>query len=119
MQDERTGFKYVGMDYGTAKSCADAMRSVLTFQKPTWLFGEYLSSVGGAKVMLYGWHKGIATPTLESEVRLEHNAGSMYDVVVNAHCTTEDYSNAGLATTTTSRPLADNLRSIPGYYSVV
>lgn len=119
MQDERTSFKYVGMDYDTAKSCANTMRNVLAFQKSPWLFGEYLSSVNNVPVMLYGWHKGIATPTLESEVRLEHNAGCMYDVVVNAHCTTEDYSNTGLATTITSRPLADNLRSIPGYYSIV
>ena len=34
--EERAGFKYVGMDYATAKSCANAMKSGLTFLKYVW-----------------------------------------------------------------------------------
>lgn len=111
VMEERASFKYIGMKYDTAKSCANAMRSALTFQTYQWEYGAYLSG----NYLLYGWHKGIATPTLESEVRLEHNAGSMYDVVVNAKCTTTNYDKAGRALQTGSTPLATAVASLPGW----
>lgn len=67
--------------------------------------------------LLYGWHKSIPTPTLESEVRLEHNAGCMYDVVVNAKCTMINYDKAGDALQTGSRPLAGAVYHLPGWTS--
>ena len=111
--EERAGFKYIGMNYTTAKNCANAMRSLLTFQTYEWEYGAYLSS----DHLLYGWHKGNMTPTLESEIRLEHNAGCMYDVVVNAKCTTINYDKAGRAVQTGSTPLATAVASLPGWSS--
>lgn len=111
VMEERASFRYIGMDYSTAKNCANTMRSSMTFLTYPWEFGEYLSGTH----LLYGWHKGTPTPTLESEVRLEHRAGSMYDVVVNAKCTTVNYDKAGRALATGSRPLADEVAHVPGW----
>lgn len=113
VMEERAGFKYIGMNYSAAKNCANDMRSLLTFQTHTWEYGAYLSNDS----LLYGWHKGSMTPTLESEIRLEHNAGSMYDVVVNAKCTSINYDKAGNALNTGSRQLAGAVSNVDGWNS--
>lgn len=112
--EETASFKYIGMDYSAAQDCADDMRSLLTFTSYPWVYSEYLSG----DYLLYGWHKGVGTPTLESEIRLEkHGTGSMYDVVVNAKCTTINYGISGNALILSEAPLADAVDDVPGWNS--
>lgn len=112
--EETASFKYIGMDYSTAKDCADAMRSLFTFTSYPWVYSEYLSG----DYLLYGWHKGTGTPTLESEISLEkHDNGCMYDVVVNAKCTTINYDKGANALDLNDRPLANAIDDVPGWDS--
>ena len=109
--EESLRFKYIGMDYQTACDCADSLRTKLTYTKYPWLFGAYLSGQN----MLYGWHKGVGTPTLDSSVVVQkHGSGCMYDVVVDARAETENYTESG-DPVDGSAPLADKLNSIAGY----
>ncbi len=112
--EESIRFKYIGMDYDTAQNCANAMRSLLTYQKTPWVYGVYLS----AGNMLYGWHQGTGTPALDSEIALQkHGTGCMYDVVVEGYTNYEKYTANNYTSMTTNRPLGSVLNSIPGYTS--
>ena len=114
VMEESISFKYIGMDYTTAQNCASAMASLMTYQKTPWLYGEYIS--GGS--WLYGWHKGIGTPTLDSEIVVQkHGKGCMYDVVVNGRANIESYTEHGYESLINSRSLANVLNNIPGYTS--
>ena len=109
--EESLRFKYVGMDYETAQDCADALRDSLTYTKYPWQFGAYLSG----QTMLYGWHRGVGTPTLDSSVTVQkHGTGCMYDVVVDARAETENYT-AGGDPVGGGAPLAGKLNGIAGY----
>jgi hypothetical protein len=114
---ETAGWKYIGMDYATAKSCANAMRSALTFTTYPWEYGYYMTPQTSA--LQFGWHKSSYVPTLESDVAVRQRSGCMYDVVVNARATTENYSLGSVALDIGSRPLADQLQSIAGWNSSV
>lgn len=112
--EESIRFKYIGMDYDTAQDCANAMRSLLIYQKSPWVYGVYLSGDN----MLYGWHQGTGTPTLDSEIALQKNGtGCMYDVVVEGRTNYENYTANSFTTLTSYRPLGSVLNSIPGYTS--
>ena len=87
------------------------MRSALTIISYPWAFGEYIEN----GVLLYGWHKGTGTPTIESEVRLEKTAGCMYDVVVNAKCTTINYDKNHNALDLTQKPLYSVVSGFAGW----
>lgn len=113
--DETAGFKYIGMDYATAKSCAAYLRTALTCLNYDWEFGWYIQN----NTFQYGWHKSIATPMLESEIRIEQRSGCMYDVVVNAKYTSTNYSSSPNALDTGTRPLYDSISSLPGWSSAV
>jgi len=115
IMEETAGFKYIGMDYATAKACANSMRSSLTMPVYEWGFGWYIEN----NIFQYGWHKNYTTPTLESEIRIEQRSGCMYDVVVNAKYVSTNYSKSANATSIGSRPLANRLSSIPGWNSTV
>lgn len=112
---ETAGWKYIGMNYATAKTCANAMRNLLTFQIPPWEYGYYMRN----NQLQFGWHSGTSTPTLESDVRIQQRSGCMYDVIINAKCTTQNYTKAANATSTGSRPLANILSSVAGWNSTV
>lgn len=109
--EERAGFKYIGMDYDTAQSCANSLRTSLTITSYPWACGKYLYNGN----LLYGWHKGTGTPTIESEVRVEKHAGCMYDVVVNAKCTTTNYDKHSNALNITNRPLYTVVSGLAGW----
>lgn len=99
------------MNYQTAQNCATAMRQTLTYTKYPWLYGSYLSGHD----MLYGWYKGVGTPTLDSSVTVQkHGTGCMYDVVVDAHAEYENYTTDG-DPTGGDAPLGNKLNSIAGY----
>ena len=65
---ESAEFKYVGMDYDTAKTCANAMRSGLTFSSYVWEWGTHYDSTTGAIEL--GWYQSASTPTIESNVAI-------------------------------------------------
>ena len=114
VMEESMRFKYIGMDYDTAQDCVDSMRSKFTYSKAPWLFGDYIS----AGNWLYGWHQGVGTPTLDSNITIQkHGNGCMYDVVVEGHTNLENYTVNGYSSLTANRPLANVLTSIPGYTS--
>lgn len=113
--EETAGFKYIGMDYATAKSCANYLRSKLTISIYEWQFGWYIDN----NIFQYGWYKSYSTPTLDSEVRIEQRSGCMYDVVVDAKCISTNYSTSSNATSTSSRPLYTAVSSIPGWSSTI
>lgn len=99
------------MSYQAAQNCAAAMRQTLTYTKYPWLYGAYLSG----QDMLYGWYKGVGTPTLDSSVTVQkHGTGCMYDVVVDARAEYENYTTDGDPTGSDS-PLGNKLNSIAGY----
>lgn len=115
--EEKASFKYIGMNYSTAQSCAASMRSRFTFTQYQWLYGNYVVS---NDIFLYGWHKGVGTPTLESEVSLQkHGNGCMYDVVVNAKCTTINYDKGARALDLNVRPLSNAVSQLPGWNTTV
>ena len=87
------------------------MRSALTIISYPWAFGEYIEN----GVLLYGWHKGTGTPTMESEVRLEKRSGCMYDVVVNAKCTTINYDKQNNALNINNKPLYAVVSGLAGW----
>lgn len=67
-------------------------------------------------VLKHGWHKGLSTPTTESEVTIVKNGnGAMYDVNVNAQMENDVYGNKPGLNLTGSRPLADQLRNLAGW----
>jgi len=112
--EESIRFKYVGMDYDTAQSCADSMRSLFTYSKYAWCYGDYIENGN----WLFGWHKKYLSPALDSNITVQkHGSGCMYDVLVDAHATVENYTKGGYAALATSRPIADTLSHIPGYSS--
>lgn len=114
VMEESIRFKYIGMDYDSAQECAQAMRTDFTYTKYPWLFGDYIS----AGNWLYGWHKGVGTPTLESNITVQkRGSGCMYDVVVDGHTTLDNYTIGGYAALTNSRHIGDLLNSLPGYTS--
>lgn len=118
--EETASFKYVGMSYSAAQDCADEIRSTLTINRYPWTFGSYLSSVSSGlsttNYMLYGWHKGTSTPVCESEIKLQkHGNGCMYDVVVNARCTTENYDTSSNVLDINNKPLLNIVNSLPGW----
>jgi hypothetical protein len=79
VQIEEASFSYVGMDYATAKSCANSMRNRLTYNSyQPWIYEDYLD---GNK-FVRGWHKAdVNAPQLESTVNVVKNGnGDMYDV---------------------------------------
>lgn len=115
IMEETAGFKYIGMDYATAKACSNSLRSSLTLPVYEWEFGWYIEN----NIFQYGWHKSYSTPTLESEIRVEQRSGCMYDVVVNAKCVSTNYSTASNATSIGSRPLYSAVSSLPGWSSTV
>ena len=63
---ESAGFKYVGMDYTTAKTCANSLRSSLRTSTYVWEWGTHYDSTTGAIEL--GWYKAASTPTLESNI---------------------------------------------------
>lgn len=113
--EETAGFSYIGMDYTTAKSCANYLRNLLTISVYEWEFGWYIEN----DIFQYGWHKSYATPTLDSQVSVQQRSGCMYDVVVNAKCVSTNYSTASNAVSTSSRPLYNAISGIPGWSSTV
>lgn len=115
IMEETAGFKYIGMDYATAKACSNSLRSSLTLPVYEWEFGWYIEN----NIFQYGWHTSYSTPTLESEIRVEQRSGCMYDVVVNAKCVSTNYSTAANATSIGSRPLYSAVSSIPGWSSTI
>jgi hypothetical protein len=83
---EEAGFKYVGMNYATAKTCANAMRSGLTFSEYVWEWGTHYETDTGAIVL--GWYKAASTPMIESDVSIvKTGKAGLYDVVVKARAT--------------------------------
>ena len=115
VMEETAGFKYIGMDYATAKSCAAYLRAKFTISVYDWQFGW---SEGTGGVYVYGWYKNYATPTLDSEISIEQrNGGCMYDVVVMARCTSLNYTTSADATQSSSHPLLTALATIPGWSS--
>lgn len=114
IMEESCRFSYIGMSYDAAQNCAASMRSLLTFWSPTWIYGDYLS--GGN--WLLGWHHGFETPKLESGITVQrHGSGCMYDVVVDARYTAEEYTTGGYAGAATSQLLRSTLAYIPGFNS--
>ena len=115
IMEEIAGFKYIGMDYATAKACANSLRSSLTLPVYEWEFGWYIEN----NIFQYGWYKSYSTPTLESEIRVEQRSGCMYDVVVNAKCVSTNYTTNAAAVDTSTRPLYNSISSLPGWSSAV
>ena len=113
--DETAGFKYIGMDYATAKACAAYLKTQLTCLVYAWEFGWYIEN----NLFQYGWFKSYSTPTLASEIRVEQRSGCMYDVVVNARCTSTNYTTNSAAVDTSTRPLYNSISSLPGWSSAV
>lgn len=112
IMEESVRFKYIGMSYDTAKTCANDMRGRFTYQKKAWCYGDYIEDGN----WLIGWHSKYNTPTLDSNITIQkHGNGCMYDVVVDAHATIENYTRGGYAALTGSRPIADTLAYIPGF----
>lgn len=86
---EAARWKYVGMDYDTAKSCANAMRAGLTFSIPVWDYGQYVDN----GQLLYGYHVGSSEPQLASNVAVQKEGnGALYFVEVDARVTSEAFS---------------------------
>ena len=115
VQIEEASFSYVGMDYATAKSCGDAMRTKFTYNNyQPWVYEDYLE---GSK-FIRGWHQTSAyLPQLESTVNLvKHGDGSMYDVKVNARLRLEKYQLNGYPAMS-DRPLHNSLASLDGWNS--
>lgn len=113
--EERAGFKYVGMDYDTAQTCANAMKSSLTFQKYVWEWGTHWNST--TRTIELGWYQSTSTPTLESNVSIvKTGQGSLYDVVVEARHTQTSYStNIDGNNVTGSRPLYGMVTGLSGW----
>lgn len=112
MQEETARWRYVGMDYSTAKSCADGLRTALTFSKQVWGFGSYLSGT----TLLYGYYSQQNAPQLESDVALEKNGnGEMYDVVVDAKATNDYYSSSSHVSLPGTAQLANYLNTVQGW----
>ncbi len=115
VQIEEASFSYVGMDYSTAKSCGDAMRTKFTYNNyQPWVYKDYLE---GSK-FTRGWHQTSAyLPQLESTVNLfKRGNGSMYDVKVNARLRLEKYSLNNYPSMS-DRPLYNSLTSLAGWNS--
>lgn len=113
---ETAAWKYVGMDYATAQSCASQMRLRLSHMKYEWQYGIYLDN----GVVKLGWYRGLSTPTMESEVTIVKNGnGAMYDVYVNAKMTNDVYADNPSMNLTGSRPLADELEYLAGWNTSV
>ena len=89
--EETARFKYIGMDYTTAKSCELSLLNGLTFNVPTWEYGPYLSD----GKFLFGYHSGNSAPQLHSNVVIEKcDNTDMYNVVVDAKVDSEAFSNS-------------------------
>ena len=110
-------WRWIGMDYTTAMSCANQTRLLLTFQKSTWEWGIYMDN----GVVKQGWYSAAVTPTLESSVAIVKNSiGDMYDVVVHARATGDIYGllpNLNIHGST--RPLANALQQVTGWNTSV
>lgn len=124
IQEETASFKYVGMTYDAAVECAEDMRQKLTYSQAPWTFGDYLSSdTSGGEIKAYfilGWHEGVALPTCESQIQVNHHdKGCMYDVAVQAKCTTIKYDKLGQALDITRQPLYDTLQTLAGWNAEV
>lgn len=53
IQIEEASFSYVGMDYATAKGCAEAMRSRFTYNNyQPWVYEDYIKD----SKFVRGWH---------------------------------------------------------------
>ena len=114
LMEESAGFKYIGMNYATAKNCAAYLRGVLTISVYNWQFGWHEDTNNN---IVYGWYKEYATPTLESEISVQQTSGCMYEVVVNARCTSLNYTTSSNATLSSSHPLLSVLENLPGWSS--
>lgn len=113
---ETASWRYIGMDYATAMSCANSMRNTLTHSKYVWEFGVYVKN----GVVKNGWYKAASMPTLESDVAIVKNGiGDMYDVVVQAQMTSDEYDKNPNINITGSRPLAGVLGHVAGWNNSV
>lgn len=115
VQIEEASFSYVGMDYATAKSCGEAMRTKFTYNSyRPWIYEDYLSG----SMFIRGWHQTSAyLPQLESTVNLvKRGDGSMYDVKVNARLRLEKYQLNSYPVMN-DRPLYNSLTSLDGWTS--
>lgn len=112
-REETASWRYVGMDYTTAMSCANSMRLLLTFSRGMWEWGIYMDN----GVVKLGWYTAATTPTLESNVAIIKNGiGDMYDVVVQAKCTGDIYGTTpNLNIHGSVRPLANALQQVAGW----
>lgn len=120
VMEETASFKYIGMTYDAAMDCAEDMRQALTYSQAPWTFGDYISSdtyQGGISAyFLRGWHEGVALPTCESQIQVNHHdKGCMYDVSVQAKCTTIKYDKLGQALDISQHPLIDTLQTFAGW----
>ena len=110
---ETAGWKYVGMDYTTAQSCANAMRQLLTYFAYEWEYGIHLEN--GSVVL--GWYKTSAsTYVMDSDVAVvKDDEGGLFTVEVQAHMSNVGYSKTLGINVAVSRPLADVLHSLDGW----
>lgn len=113
--EERAGFKYVGMDYDTAQTCANAMKTGLTHQSYVWEWGTHWDST--TSTIELGWYKAASTPTFESNVNIvKTGQGGLYDVVVEARSTQKSYSTSVDGNNVTgSRPLYGFVTRLAGW----
>ena len=110
---ERAQWKWIGMDYTTAQSCANQTRLLLTVPKSTWEWGVYMDN----GVVKLGWYSAATTPTLESSVSIVKSGnGDMYDVYVQAQVTGDIYGQTpNLNIHGSTRPLANILQQVAGW----
>lgn len=112
--EETAKWKYVGMDYSTAKSCELALLSGLTFSIPTWEYGAYINDSN----LLFGYHTGSSAPQLNSRVVIEKCGNcDMYNVVVDANVISETYSKNPNLYSSLSTYLKSYLNSLTGWGS--
>jgi len=80
---------------------------------PVWEYGPHLENGD----LVVGWYVGATTPKLESDVQIQKTgSGSLYDVVISAKMTQEQYSATPGINITGTRPLADLLPYVSGFY---
>lgn len=110
--EETAQWKYVGMDYTTAKDCENALLTDLTFNIPVWEYGAYISN----GQVLYGYHTGNVAPQLFSSVTIEKCGNcDMYNVIVNARVTSETYSKNSDLYSSLATYLKTYLNSLTGW----
>lgn len=109
---ETAKWRWVGMDYDTAMTCANSTRAALTFNKNTWDFGTHL--VNGQ--LAWGYYLGDNPPALMSDVTVEKQGDAeLYNVVVNAKHENETYNDNFVSSITAGTPLKSYLNNLDGW----